>query len=124
MSQDEGIGALQGDPLRVRQTILNLASNACKFTKQGRVSVWAGRESLDVREWVRFEVQDTGVGIAPEDMSKIFGEFSQVGGREGRADGTGLGLAISRRLCRLMGGELTERSTVGKGSTIVARLPC
>jgi signal transduction histidine kinase len=117
------IGAVQGDPLRVRQALLNLASNACKFTEQGRVGIEAVRDRAEDGDWVRFIVTDTGIGIAPEDLAGIFEEFSQVRDTAGRFGGTGLGLTISRRLCQLMGGDITAESTLGSGSTFTIRLP-
>ena len=117
------VGSVQGDPLRVRQALLNLASNACKFTEGGRVSIATVRDQSADGDWVRFTVEDTGIGIAPEELSRVFEEFSQVRHKEGSFGGTGLGLTISQRLCRLMGGEISAESTPGAGSTFTIRLP-
>jgi signal transduction histidine kinase len=122
-SHDPDIGSLHGDPLRVKQAILNLTSNACKFTDQGRVRVQAVRESVGGKDWVHFAVSDTGIGIASEDLARIFEEFSQVHSGQGKFGGTGLGLTISRQLCQLMGGDISAESRVGTGSTFTARLP-
>jgi adenylate cyclase len=114
---------VQGDPLRVRQALLNLASNACKFTEQGRVSIEAVRDAPEEGDWVRFIVTDTGIGIASENLDNIFEEFSQVQDTNAKFGGTGLGLTISRRLCNLMGGDMTAESTPGLGSRFTVRLP-
>lgn len=116
----EDVGSLLGDALRVRQAVLNLASNACKFTRDGRVRIDASREG---GEWVRLRVEDTGIGIDPERLDDVFEEFSQVQHAGGDFAGTGLGLTISRRLCRLMGGDIIAQSTPGQGSTFTIRLP-
>ena len=117
------VGSLLGDVLRVRQAILNLASNACKFTRDGRVRIEATRERGEDGDWVRLSVEDTGIGIDPEKLESVFEEFSQVRHAGGDFAGTGLGLTISRRLCRLMGGDITAQSTPGEGSTFTIRLP-
>lgn len=108
------------DPARVRQIVLNLLSNAVKFTDEGRVAVDAERVGGD--ETVAIRVTDTGPGIPPEDLDRIFDEFEQAGGSAGRG-GTGLGLAISRRLAELLGGGLRVESEVGQGSTFILTLP-
>jgi signal transduction histidine kinase len=107
--------------MRLRQIVLNLLSNACKFTEDGTVTLEVRREPLGL---VHLAVCDTGIGIAPERMDRLFQDFSQVGvpGKR-RYGGTGLGLAISRRLARLMGGDIEAESEVGKGSAFTVRLP-
>ena len=118
------IGTIRADPVRLRQALLNLLSNACKFTKQGEVRLRVARIEESGAGWVEFAVKDTGIGITPEQFGKLFQEFSQVGTEAShRAGGTGLGLAISRRLCRLMGGDITAFSEPGRGSTFTIRLP-
>ena len=120
----DDFGAMHGDPTRVRQVVLNLLSNACKFTEGGRVSLAAARRNADGKDWVRFAVADTGIGMTPEQQAKVFEEFSQADSSTTRKyGGTGLGLAISRRLCRLMGGDIELTSEPGVGSTFTARLP-
>ena len=119
---------LHGDKVRIRQCLLNLAGNACKFTHQGEVLIEARAEADPAGgqdgSWYLLRVIDTGIGIAPEDMAKLFGDFTQVdGSRTRKYGGAGLGLAISRRLCRLMGGDITVESTLGQGSTFTMRLP-
>jgi signal transduction histidine kinase/CheY-like chemotaxis protein len=108
-----------GDPGRLRQILLNLASNAVKFTSSGEVSI-RGDASPDGsgRVRVRFEVRDSGIGIAPEAMERLFLPFSQGDSSTTRRyGGTGLGLAICRRLCALMGGTISAESIPGSGST-------
>jgi signal transduction histidine kinase len=115
------LGRAATDPMRLRQVVLNLLSNACKFTEAGTVTLEAGREPQGL---VRLAVRDTGIGIAPERMGRLFQEFSQAGAPgERRYGGTGLGLAISRRLARLMGGDVEAASEPGRGSTFTVRLP-
>ncbi len=110
---------LTGDPTRLQQALLNYASNAVKFTEQGSVTLRASiqEEALDA-VLVRFEVQDTGIGIAPETMSRLFTAFEQADNSMTRKyGGTGLGLVITRRLAEMMGGEAGAESTPGVGST-------
>jgi adenylate cyclase len=115
------LGRTVTDPMRLRQIVLNLLSNACKFTKEGTVTLETRREPGGV---LHLAVRDTGIGIAPERMDQLFQEFSQVGGPDKRRyGGTGLGLAISRRLARLMSGDIEAASEPGKGSTFTVRLP-
>jgi signal transduction histidine kinase len=111
--------ALMVDEKRLRQVLLNLLSNAIKFTQAGLVRLRmqvVGQEPLNGQSRIRFEVQDSGVGIRVEDQRRIFEPFEQAGDSRSRAAGTGLGLAISRQLVRLMGGDLYLQSTVGSGS--------
>jgi signal transduction histidine kinase/CheY-like chemotaxis protein len=114
--------ALFGDAQRLRQVLINLLSNAVKFTARGGIRIHlSARPAPDGRMDVRFEVQDTGVGIPESALPKLFRAFTQADSSSTRRqDGTGLGLAISRRLCELMGGTLTVTSEEGKGSTFVA----
>ncbi len=110
---------LNGDPTRLRQALLNFASNAIKFTEKGKVSLRAillGEEAGDLL--VRFEVQDTGMGITPDKLDRLFDEFEQVDSSTTRKyGGTGLGLSITRKLARLMGGVAGVESELGQGST-------
>ena len=118
------IGALHGDVTKVRQTLLNLLSNACKFTRQGRIRLAARREAGNGSQWIAFCVEDTGIGIAEADLAKLFQPFTQGDpSTTRRFGGTGLGLALSRRFCEMMGGTLTVNSQPGRGSTFTARLP-
>ena len=119
----ENLGDLTVDPMRLRQILLNLLSNACKFTKQGEVKV-RGRRVVDGRDWIEVAVADSGIGMTPEQQAKLFEEFSQAEATTAqRFGGTGLGLAITRKLARLMGGDVTVASEQGKGSVFTVRLP-
>jgi CheY-like chemotaxis protein/anti-sigma regulatory factor (Ser/Thr protein kinase) len=115
-----GLPELYADEQKVAQVLRNLISNALKFTQQGHVRVSARHEPDTAR--VRFTVEDTGIGIAPEYLHTIFEEFTQVQGALQRG-GTGLGLPLSRRLAQLMGGDVTVRSIPGAGSTFELFLP-
>ena len=116
----ESLGALTVDPMRLRQILLNLLSNACKFTKQGEVKLQARR----VTEWIELAVADTGIGMTAEQQVKLFEEFTQAEASTAqRFGGTGLGLAITRKLARMMGGDVTVASEPGKGSVFTVRLP-
>jgi signal transduction histidine kinase/ActR/RegA family two-component response regulator len=120
----EQVGTMFADPLRVRQVLLNLLSNAHKFTKDGRVTLDVRREESGGRSWVVFEVTDTGIGLSGEQCARLFREFTQADASTTRKyGGTGLGLAITRRLCQLMGGDIDVRSVLGEGSGFTVRLP-
>ena len=111
------------DAMRLRQILLNLLSNACKFTKQGEVALRV-RKVVDGCDWIELAVSDTGIGMTPEQLSKLFEEFSQAEASTAqRYGGTGLGLAITRKLARMMGGDVTVTSEPGKGSVFTVRLP-
>jgi GAF domain-containing protein/DNA-binding response OmpR family regulator len=119
----EKLGMLTVDPMRLRQILLNLLSNACKFTKEGEVALRI-RKVADGRDWIEFAVSDTGIGMTAEQQSKLFEEFSQAASSTAqRYGGTGLGLAITRKLARMMGGDVTVESEPGKGSVFTVRLP-
>jgi signal transduction histidine kinase len=117
----ENLGSLTVDPMRLRQILLNLLSNACKFTKAGEVALKARKGGGD---WVELAVSDTGIGMTPQQQAKLFEEFSQAESTTAaRFGGTGLGLTISRKLARMMGGDVTVASEPGKGSVFTERLP-
>ena len=119
----ENLGALTVDPMRLRQILLNLLSNACKFTKAGEVKL-AARKVSSGSNFVEFAVSDTGIGMTAEQQAKLFEEFSQADATTAqRFGGTGLGLAITRKLARMMGGDVTVASEAGKGSVFTVRLP-
>jgi PAS domain S-box-containing protein len=120
----DDIGTLTADPKRVRQCLLNLIGNSAKFTEQGRISLKAERAATDGHDWVRLSVRDTGIGMTPEQLQRLFQAFSQVDSSTTRRfGGTGLGLAITRRLCRLMGGDVSVTSEHGQGSVFTIQLP-
>jgi GAF domain-containing protein len=119
----ENLGALTVDPMRLRQILLNLLSNACKFTKAGEVKLAARRVS-NGSNFVEFAVSDTGIGMTAEQQAKLFEEFTQADvSTAQKFGGTGLGLAISRKLARMMGGDVMVTSEPGKGSLFTLRLP-
>jgi signal transduction histidine kinase len=119
----QDLGTLMVDPMRLRQILLNLLSNACKFTKEGEVSLRA-RKVADGRDVVELAVADTGIGMTPEQLTKLFQEFSQAEASTAKNyGGTGLGLAITRKLARMMGGDVTVTSEHGKGSVFTVCLP-
>ncbi|HET6468417.1 MAG TPA: response regulator [Geminicoccaceae bacterium] len=118
------LGVLRADPMRLRQVILNLLSNACKFTENGSVTLELARGTGDRRDWCTIAVRDTGIGLTPEQLGRLFEEFTQADSSTTRRyGGTGLGLAISRKLCRMMGGDITVESAPGRGSTFMVLLP-
>jgi PAS domain S-box-containing protein len=115
---------LVADRKRLLQILLNLLSNACKFTQDGRVELAVSTHGGSDGSWMDFVVTDTGIGITAEQISRLFKDFTQADATtQQKFGGTGLGLAISRRLCRMMGGDLTVTSEAGKGSAFTARLP-
>ncbi len=124
VADDGWRGTLTVDPLRFRQCLLNLLSNACKFTKNGRISLEVAAELRDGQQWTLWRVSDTGDGIAPKDIEKLFRTFSQVDGSATRRHGgSGLGLAISQQLCQAMGGAISVESVLGEGSTFTIHMP-
>jgi signal transduction histidine kinase len=124
VSCDAAIGTLHADQMRLRQALLNLMSNANKFTDRGTITVEARQAQENGRDWVAIGVADTGIGMTPEQMGKLFQEFSQADASTTRKyGGTGLGLAISKRFCQMMGGDITVESDPGRGSTFTIRLP-
>ena len=121
---DATIGTIHADQMRLRQALLNLMSNANKFTEKGTVTIAAHQEQENGRDWVTLSVADTGIGMTPEQMGKLFQEFSQASSNTAsKYGGTGLGLVISRRFCQMMGGDITVESEPGHGSTFTIRLP-
>ena len=115
---------IEADAMRLRQIILNLLSNACKFTKSGNIKLQVRRALHEGQHFVEIAVIDTGIGMTAAQMSCLFEEFSQADASiERQYGGTGLGLAITRRLCQMMGGDVTVTSEPGKGSTFIVRLP-
>ena len=128
---DANLGTMQADATRVRQALLNLASNAVKFTRNGRVTIAATRATGAsagptgaAGETIALRVSDTGIGMTPEQTARLFEDFTQADASTTRKyGGTGLGLAISRRFCRMMGGDIDVESAPGRGSTFTISLP-
>src|SRR5262249_2799973 len=119
----ENLGALTADSMRLKQILLNLLSNACKFTKEGEVALRV-RTVADGRDSVELAVADSGIGVPAVPRAKLFQDFTQADALTARRyGGTGLGLAISRKLARMMGGDVTVTSEPGKGSVFTVRLP-
>ncbi len=118
------LGTMRSDQTKVRQILFNLLSNAAKFTTQGRITLEVRRIAKDDGDWLEFEVSDTGIGMTPEQMAKLFSAFTQADASTTRNyGGTGLGLAITKHFCLMLGGDVMVRSEHGKGSTFVVTLP-
>ena len=122
----DDLGVMLSDPTRARQCLLNLLGNACKFTKDGSIAldVARDREADSGRDWLTFRIRDSGIGMNPEQLDRLFQPFTQADASTTRKyGGTGLGLAITRKICHLMGGDIAVESTPGRGSTFTLRLP-
>lgn len=120
----ENLGVMRSDMTRVRQVLFNILSNACKFTKEGTITLEAWRQPFDDEEWITFRISDTGIGMTMEQLGKLFHAFSQAESSTSRKfGGTGLGLAISKKLCLMMGGDIGVESEFGKGTTFTFQLP-
>ena len=121
---DGEIGTMHADQMRLRQALLNLMSNANKFTEHGTITIDACQRQEKGGDWITLAVADTGIGMTPEQVGKLFQEFSQASSSTAsKYGGTGLGLVISRRFCQMMGGDITVESEPGRGSTFTIRLP-
>jgi len=124
VDKDKDLGVIEADATKLRQTVLNLLSNAAKFTQSGRIDLVVEREEIDNKEWVSISVKDSGVGISEEHSKLLFSNFSQAHPSiSAKFGGTGLGLSVSQKLCQLMGGEITIESEVGVGSCFTILLP-
>jgi signal transduction histidine kinase len=124
VKRGEGLGDMTADQTKLTQCLLNLMSNACKFTSNGVVLLNAQRFCVNGEDWIRFEVSDTGVGMTPEQTKKLFQPFQQADASvSSRYGGTGLGLSLSLGLCRMMGGDIAVASEAGQGSTFTIQLP-
>jgi adenylate cyclase len=119
LSMAPSMDSLMADATKLRQSLLNLLSNSCKFTQGGTVTLAVDRHD----GWIRFAVRDTGIGIAPETLKTLFKDFAQGRQTSVKYGGTGLGLALSQKLCALMGGRITAESTLGQGSCFTIHLP-
>ena len=118
------LGAMHADQIKVRQGLFNLLSNAVKFTHDGSITLDAERQLMDGGEWIVFRVTDTGIGMSPEQIVKLFQDFTQADASTTRKfGGTGLGLALTRRFCQMMGGDVTVHSVPGEGSVFTIKLP-
>ena len=117
---DSPVGSIRADERKIKQVVLNLLSNALKFTAEGgRIDIGATMND----GMVEVSVADTGVGIAPEDQEAVFEEFRQVGTADKKVEGTGLGLALCRKFVELHGGRIWVKSRVGQGSRFTFTLP-
>ncbi|GAB4398151.1 MAG: hypothetical protein OHK0052_21060 [Anaerolineales bacterium] len=117
-------GSVYGDSTRIRQILLNLLSNAAKFTQNGKITLRVARSTKQARNWIHVCIEDTGMGIEPEQMQRLFQPFSQ--GKQvlsGQYGGTGLGLAISQRFAKMMGGSIEAESVLHEGSRFTLHLP-
>ncbi len=120
----DDLGAARADVTRVRQILFNLLSNASKFTERGTITLRAARQPGPTGEIVSFTVQDSGIGMSPEQLGRLFQAFSQAEtSTASKYGGTGLGLAISKMFCEMMGGDITVASTPGEGTAFTVRLP-
>ena len=118
--QAEHAGSMHADLTKMRQMLLNLLSNACKFTSKGTVTLAVVKSGDEIE----FRVSDTGIGLTPEQQGRLFEAFAQAeASTTRRFGGTGLGLAITRKFCRMMGGDIEVKSEAGRGSTFTIRLP-
>jgi signal transduction histidine kinase len=124
MECGDNLGTASQDVTKLRQSLLNLLSNAAKFTHEGTITLQIACEQIDGVDWLSFAVNDTGIGIATDKLDHVFEEFSQADSSTTRDyGGTGLGLTISRRFCQMLGGEMTVTSELGVGSTFTIRVP-
>jgi signal transduction histidine kinase len=120
----EDVGSGRNDAFKLQQCLLNLLSNAAKFTQNGNVRLCVRRDRTEHGDWLVFEVADTGIGIAPDQMGRLFQPFVQAeASTTRRYGGTGLGLVITRRLAQLLGGDVTAVSAPDEGSTFTLRVP-
>ncbi len=118
------LGTMVGDATKLRQVTLNLLGNAAKFTENGRITLAVAREPKAAGDWIRIAVSDTGIGIDADTLDRLFTNFTQADASiAARYGGTGLGLALSRKLCRLMGGDISVISEPGRGSQFTLRVP-
>lgn len=121
---DAEIGSMDADLIKVRQSLFNLLSNACKFTEAGKIFLSVNRYESQQMSWIRFEVKDSGIGMTPEQIHKLFQAFSQADSSTTRNyGGTGLGLTITKKFCQMMGGDVRVESEFGLGSTFSIELP-
>lgn len=119
-----GLGRMRSDLVKVRQCLFNLLSNASKFTENGRITLAAARVAASGRDWLEFRVSDTGIGMSPEQLDRLFERFAQADSSTTRRfGGTGLGLSITKAFCTMLGGDVEVQSAPGEGTTFTLRLP-
>jgi CheY-like chemotaxis protein len=124
VARDHHLGTAEGDVTKLRQAVLNLLTNAAKFTRNGRVTLTIARESEAGGDWITIAVRDTGIGISRDNQRKLFQNFNQAEASTAtKYGGTGLGLSLTQKLSRLMGGDVTVESEPGRGSCFTIRLP-
>jgi signal transduction histidine kinase/CheY-like chemotaxis protein len=118
------IGLMHCDLTKLRQSLLNLLSNACKFCQNGQISLTVERYQQNREDWIRFSVKDTGIGMSPEQIAKLFQPFTQADASTTRKyGGTGLGLAITKKFCQMMGGDIYVESELDRGSNFIIEIP-
>ena len=124
LGEFDDLGEMYSDDTKIRQILLNLLSNAAKFTEQGLIGLEVGRARLDDVDWLTFRVADNGIGMSPDKLECIFEAFTQADNSTSRKyGGTGLGLTISREFCKMLGGTISVESNPGQGSVFTVRLP-
>ncbi|WP_455223456.1 ATP-binding protein [Kaarinaea lacus] len=118
------LGVIHTDISKLRQSVLNLLDNACKFTQEGEILLRVEAEKLNNSDWIHFSIHDTGIGISDQQSRHLFSEFTQADSSTTKSyQGTGLGLALSQRFCELLGGHITFTSQLGKGSKFTISIP-
>jgi len=121
---EDDLGEMYTDVTKMRQSIINLLSNASKFTEQGTVTLRVELENISGRDWMKFSVSDTGIGMTPDQLAKLFQPFTQADASTTRKyGGTGLGLTITQRFSKMLGGAISVESEVGKGTTFTISVP-
>jgi CheY-like chemotaxis protein len=124
LEYEDGLGIMHSDLTKVRQCLFNLLSNACKFTENGTITLSAEPKEAGARSMIEFHVIDTGIGVPPEKLERLFEEFTQADASTTRKyGGTGLGLAITKKFCEMMGGTIRVTSKLGEGTTFIIDLP-
>ncbi len=124
LETEDSLGEMRSDMVKIRQTLINLIGNATKFTENGEIIITTEKIQKEKQDWIEISVDDTGIGMTPEQVNKLFKPFVQADSSTTRKyGGTGLGLYISKRFCEMLGGKLTVKSEEGKGSCFTIRLP-
>jgi signal transduction histidine kinase/CheY-like chemotaxis protein len=124
VERGKGLGTIDADATKLRQAVINLLSNAAKFTNNGKVTLSVSRETINNADWIRIAVEDTGVGMSEDQQKNLFANFQQANASiAAKYGGTGLGLSLSQNLCNLMGGKISAESRANEGSTFTILLP-